>query len=338
MTTNEIERVFVSADMEGTSGLERLEEIFRGLPGYDRFRRMMAGDVNAAVQGLFDAGVDEVLVADSHGYMKNLPPEAVHPEAYLKRGMRRNLCQMKGFDPTFDAVVLSGYHARAGTDDAILSHTWIPEFQDVRVNGQSVGEPSLNAYLAGAYGVPILMLSGCDRTIAQARDEALGEEVAYARTKDSLGYFDGDHRPLAESRPLLRQTAERAITDATYHAPVRAELPVTIEVDIAAEPFSSAEQNARWMIPHRGDVTYTDAELVMEFVDGIERAGETIRFTRDNFPDAYRKLHEILLQIYERGIENLVDNVADPGAYDRPDLGDIVGDHPVTEIETEPRP
>lgn len=338
MKPNEIERVFVSADMEGTSGLERLEEIFRGLPGYDRFRRLMAGDVNAVVQGLVDAGIDEVLVADSHGYMKNLPPDAVHPDAYLKRGLQRDLCQMKGFDPTFDAVVLSGYHARAGTDDAILSHTWIPEFQDVRVNGESVGEPSLNAYLAGSYGVPIVMLSGCDRTIAQARDEALGERVAYARTKDSLGYFDGDHRPLDETRPLLRRTAERAVTDTNLQEPVRADLPVTIEVDIAAEPFSSAEQNSQWMIPHRGGVTYTDAELVMEFVDGVERDGETIRFTRNDFPDAYRTLHEILLQIYERGIENLIDGAAEPDAYARPDLDKIVGDRPVAGREAESPP
>ncbi|MFN8542587.1 MAG: M55 family metallopeptidase, partial [Candidatus Binatia bacterium] len=44
-------RVFVSVDMEGTSGLERLEEIFRGLPGYERFRQLMAGDANAVVAG-----------------------------------------------------------------------------------------------------------------------------------------------------------------------------------------------------------------------------------------------------------------------------------------------
>jgi hypothetical protein len=41
--------------MEGTSGLERLEEIFRGLPGVDRFRKLMAGDANAVIRGAIDA-------------------------------------------------------------------------------------------------------------------------------------------------------------------------------------------------------------------------------------------------------------------------------------------
>ncbi len=68
-------KVFISVDMEGTSGLERLEEIFRGLPGYDRFRQLMAGDANAVVQGAIDAGADEIVVSDSHGYMCNMRPD-----------------------------------------------------------------------------------------------------------------------------------------------------------------------------------------------------------------------------------------------------------------------
>lgn len=333
MMTDELDSVFISADMEGTSGLERLEEIFRGLPGFERFRRMMAGDVNAVVEGVIDGGVDDILVADSHGYMKNILPEDLHPDVDMKRGMRRDLCQMKGFDPTFDAVILFGYHAKAGTEDAIISHTWIPEFHDVRVNGQSVGESSLNAYLAGAYGVPILMVTGCDRTIEQAKNEALDENVEYAQVKKSLDYFEGDHLPLEESRILLRETAERAVSNFDQLKPVRAETPVTIEVDIAAEPFCSPEQNSRWMNPHRDDQTLTDAEMVMEFVDDVERSEETISFTYNNYPDAYRKLHEVLLHIYERGIETLIYDVAEPEKYERPDLDKIIGDHPMTELE-----
>ena len=43
-------RLFLSVDMEGTTGLERLEETFRGLPGYDTFRQLMAGDANAMIR------------------------------------------------------------------------------------------------------------------------------------------------------------------------------------------------------------------------------------------------------------------------------------------------
>lgn len=332
MPSNRPDRVFISADMEGTSGLERLEEIFRGLPGYEDFRRLMAGDVNAVVEGVLSAGVEEVVVADSHGYMKNIYPEDLHPDVAIKRGMQRDLCQMKSFDPTFDAVILCGYHAKAGTEDAIISHTWIPEFHDVRVNGRSVGEPSLNAYLAGAYGASVVMLTGCDRTIEQAKAEALGDDVAYAQVKESLGYFEGDHLPLEESRPLLRETAERAVSDFARFEPVHADLPVTVEVDIAAEPLCTPEQNARWIDRYRPGEVLTDAAMVMDLVDDVERSGDTISFTYTNYPDAYRKLHEVLLHVYERGIETLIDEVATPDDYNRPDLDGIVGAHPVTEL------
>ena len=82
-------KVFISVDMEGTSGLERLEEIFRGLPGFDRFRRLMAGDANAVVQGAIEGGADEIVVSDSHGYMCNINPDDLVPGVRLKRGQLR---------------------------------------------------------------------------------------------------------------------------------------------------------------------------------------------------------------------------------------------------------
>ena len=117
-------KVFISVDMEGTSGLERLEEIFRGLPGFDRFRRLMAGDANAVVQGAIEGGADEIVVSDSHGYMCNINPDDLVPGVRLKRGqLRRRWCQMKGFESDFDAVLLVGFHAKAGNADAIRSPT-----------------------------------------------------------------------------------------------------------------------------------------------------------------------------------------------------------------------
>ena len=62
-------RLFLSVDMEGTTGLERLEEIFRGLPGYDTFRQLMAGDANAVIRGAIEGGATEIVVSDSHGYI-----------------------------------------------------------------------------------------------------------------------------------------------------------------------------------------------------------------------------------------------------------------------------
>ena len=330
-------RLFISVDMEGTSGLERLEEIFRGLPGYDTFRQLMGGDCNAVIQGAIEGGATEIVVSDSHGYMCNMRPDDLMPGVQLRRGqLRRQWCQMKSFDGSFDAVILIGFHAKAGTTEAILSHTWIPGFRDVRVNGESVPEPSLNTYLAGAFGVPVVMLSGDDYVIVQSRP-VLGD-IEYAQLKKSTGYFSGDHLPLDESRRLLRETAKRAVTNAKKVKPVQCELPVTIEVDLSADPVNDPplaarpDDNIRFIDRSWKNEPLSDVDLVLATHPQVTSPKPgTISFTFNDYPTAYRTLHSVLMEIYERDVENLIDTVANPAEYARKDLADIVGKHSLTE-------
>ena len=334
-------KVFISVDMEGTSGLERLEEIFRGLPGFDRFRRLMAGDANAVVQGAIDGGADEIVVSDSHGYTCNIHPDDLVPGVRLKRGqLRRRWCQLKGLETDYDAVLLVGYHAKAGNQDAILAHTWITSFLDVRVNGQSVPEPSLNAWLAGALGVPVVMLSGDDHVIREA-SPVLGD-IHYAQVKTSTGFFSGDHMPLADSRRLLRETARAAVAAAPSMKPVQAELPVTIEVDLSPDPVGEPplgarpDDNQRYIDRAWGDEPLSDVDLILATHPQVASPKRgTIAFTCEDYPTAYSTLHSILMEVYERDIENMVDLVAEPGTYARPDLGDIIGEHSVTERDAQ---
>jgi hypothetical protein len=59
----------------------------------------------------------------------------------------------------------------------------------------------------------------------------------------------------------------------------------------------------------------------------------TIAFTAPSYKEAYKTIYSILGVIYERDIENLIDIVATPNDYSRPDLEDIVGkDYPLNEI------
>ena len=50
--------------------------------------------------------------------MCNIRPKDVHRKATLKSGMKRNLCQFKGFNPGFDGALFIGYHSKAGTQTA----------------------------------------------------------------------------------------------------------------------------------------------------------------------------------------------------------------------------
>jgi len=292
------------------------------------------------IQGAIDGGADEIVVSDSHGYMCNIHPDDLISGVRLKRGqLRRRWCQMKGFDEAYDAVLLIGYHAKAGNAEAILSHTWITSFLDVRVNGQSVPEPSLNTWLAGAFGVPVAMLSGDDHVIRESRP-VLGD-IPYAQVKTSTGFFSGDHLPLQESRRLLRETARTAVAEAKGIAPVQCELPVTVEVDLSPDPVAEAplgarsDDNQRFVDRPWGVEPLSDVDLVLATHPQVTspRRG-TVAFTCDDYPTAYATLHSILMEVYERDIENLIDVVAVPGEYERPGLEEVIGRHSITERDS----
>ncbi len=313
-------RVFISVDMEGISGIEKVEEIFRGMPAYEAGRRIMAGDVNAAIQGAIDGGATDIVVADSHGYMCNIRPSDLHHKAKLKSGMKRVLCQFKGFSHRFDAAFFIGYHSKAGTADGILSHTWIPAFKDVRVNGLSVGEYGLNAYLVGSFGVPVVLLTGDDKTVEQARP-VLGD-IDYVAVKKSLGYFEGEHLPLKESHARIREAAKRAVKrfSRTRLAPPKAKLPVTFEVDLGRDKNELVdrmhEENHRFCDDDTDvEVPLSDAGLIAEYEPVEIQWPDTVSFSFDRYQDAYNMLFRILLYFYERDIEWLMEEVADPDKY-----------------------
>jgi D-aminopeptidase len=247
---------------------------------------------------------------------------------------------MKTLDVDFDAALLIGYHAKAGTENGILAHTWITGFRDVRVNGESVPEPSLNTLLAGSFGVPVAMLSGDQYVIEQARP-VLGD-IEYAQTKTSTGFFSGDHLPIDQSRALLRNTAKRAVANAAKIKPVTCKLPVTIEVDLSPDPVGDPALGARpddniryidraW---RENYATLSDVDLILRtHPEVISPKTGTIAFTCGDYQTAYKTLHSILMEIYERDIENLIDDVAEPKSYQRPDLDNILGDdYPLNEI------
>jgi D-amino peptidase len=333
-------RLFLSVDMEGTTGLERAEELFRGLPGFVTFRQVMAGDANAVIQGAIAGGADEVVVADSHGYMCNLHPDDLIEGVTLKRGqLRREYGQLKGLDGSFDAVIMIGYHAKAGTANGLLAHTWGGGFRDVRVNGLSLPETSLNGLLAGAFGVPVIMVAGDDLAADQSRS-VLGD-IDYAVLKTSLARNRADHLPIGAARNLLRDTAKRAVACAKKREPVRCTLPVTVEVDLSPDPYRQPVRGSRPGDgltfldgpPPAGTKALSDVELVMRTHPELcsPKTG-TVQFTCSDYPTAYKTLFSILADMYEREIENVIDTVADPTNYSRPELADLFGDHLLTEI------
>src|SRR5256712_8151877 len=145
--------VYISVDMGGIAGVVHESEPDPTTPGLaaesGRFRRLMTAEANAAVEGALAAGAPRVLVNDSHWFMRNLLAEELHQAAELVSGDPKPRSMVQDIDGGFDAALFIGYHARAGTRNAILDHTYADRIHDVRLNGKPVGELGLNAALAG---------------------------------------------------------------------------------------------------------------------------------------------------------------------------------------------
>lgn len=224
-------KVYISADIEGITGIVDGEQTSpTGGTEYQRARRLMTQEVNAAVQGALNAGAAEVVVNDSHGSMRNLIIEELHEEAQLITGSPKPLSMMQGLDESYDAVFFVGYHARMGSH-GILSHTISGAVvQNVWVNGKLLGETGINALIAGAYGVPVVLVTG-DLAVTKEAAADLGH-VETVAVKEAITRFSAKCLHPKKAQRLTTEAAERALGNLCSYQPLRIEGPVTVDLQL----------------------------------------------------------------------------------------------------------
>ena len=178
-------KILIAADMEGVSGVVHWDQVDTKHKEYPRFRKIMTGDVNAAIRGAYDAGAQEVVIADGHGGARNILIEELDSRARLNSGTPSPLGMVQGLDSGVTAAMFVGYHARVGSQNAILDHTWSSQcVANVWLNGQAVGEIGWNASVCGGFDVPVIMISG-DQTACAEAVELLGPiETAVVKQAD----------------------------------------------------------------------------------------------------------------------------------------------------------
>jgi D-amino peptidase len=220
-------KVYISADMEGTVGVVDGVQVSppwlegKGPAEYERARVRMTREVAAAARGALAVGAEEVIVNDAHDGMKNILIDDLPRGCRLISGHQKDLSMMQGVDaPGVRCAFFTGYHARAGTPNGVLAHTYVGVVSDVRIDGVSVGEYGLNAAVAGDYGVPVTLVTGDDLVVAQVR-ELLGREVVGVEVKKALATTTADsiHPELAYE--LIEAAAKDAVGLADRIQPYR---------------------------------------------------------------------------------------------------------------------
>ncbi len=206
-------KVYISTDFEGVAGIVDWDQILIGGHDYEMGRRLLLGELNAAIDGALAAGADAFVVNDSHSTMRNLPPDELHGEATLISGKHKPLYMMEGLDATFDAIFFIGYHGSMGASQAVLSHSYNPRaIWEARINGEVVGEAALNALVAAHYGVPIALVTGDEATIAEAT--RLAPPPHGVAVKRGVSRTAAASLHPTEARRRIHQGARLALTEA----------------------------------------------------------------------------------------------------------------------------
>jgi len=226
-------KVFVAVDLEGVAGYAKWDSADRG-----REREFITDDANAAIAGCFDAGAEEVLVTEAHANMRNIVPERLNPRASFLSGQPKALNHMAGIDESFDAAMLVAYHAKAGTLNAVMCHTYSLNVFSLRFNGIEVGEIGTDAAIAGHFGVPVVLVTGDEAACREAR-ELLGEVEAVA-VKKGLSRWAATMVPLEEARRRIREGAKRALGRSERCDPFAIPPPVTVEVTFTNPSYADA--------------------------------------------------------------------------------------------------
>ncbi|PAF34612.1 peptidase M55 [Terribacillus saccharophilus] len=261
-------KIFISADMEGISGVATNQQL-KTNSEYQRFRKLMTADVNAAIEGAFNGGAKEVVVADGHGNMSNILVEELDPRARLVSGNNRVMCQLEGLDETFDGIMFVGHHGReAGSERTVISHTLAGIcVNEMKINGRVVGETEMNTLVAGGYNVPAIFISGDDAYVKEVQETL--PDVKGAVTKRAVDRFAAELLHPEVARKEIREKAELAVKDSKSFKPQTVEGPVTFNIEFKG--------------PQQAMMTTT--------LPTVELTGpRSIRFTCDDVVTAYKHM------------------------------------------------
>jgi D-amino peptidase len=230
-------KIFISSDMEGTAGVVDWEHVRATGPLYPYYCGLLTNEVNAAIEGAMRAGADEFLVNDSHSKMANLKPSELAGSARYLSGRMKPMYMMQGLDETFDAVFFISYHGSMSSRGSTLSHTYFPTaFAQISINGVIAGEAGINALVAKAYGVPVVLITGDDTTAREIAPFAPSARAAVV--KNSISRFAADSMHPTAACELIRDQAFQAVSSLASAEPVTISTPTMMEIDLQTSDYA----------------------------------------------------------------------------------------------------
>lgn len=204
-------KIYMMTDLEGAAGVVSfVDQAYADGKYFEQAKRLLTAEVNAAAEGLFDAGATDILVLDGHG-AGGIVFEELHPDVHLCHGRAHVLptftAECLG---SFDAAVMVGQHAMAGAAQGNQNHTQSSQAIDsYTLNGKPIGEIAQFALMAGAFDVPLIFLSGDEAACAEIAELIPG--VTTAAVKQGLARQAQITMTAPAARKLIRERIAAAL-------------------------------------------------------------------------------------------------------------------------------
>lgn len=257
-------KLFISADIEGIAGVATIQQLVNN-GEYQRFRKLMTQEVNAAIRGAFKGGATEVVVADGHGNMSNIIVEDLDPRARLVSGNNRVMCQLEGLDESFDGIIFVGHHGRESDSDAVISHTLAGVcVKEMKINGKVVGETEMNAMVAGFFNIPSLFISGDDVYVKEVKRTL--PEVEAVISKYARNRLAAELIHPKQVQEQVEKGVKAAVVRLETFTPYVVEGPITFELDFKGPQqasMCSTLPTVKMLSPTR--ITFTCEDIVTAY-------------------------------------------------------------------------
>jgi D-amino peptidase len=263
-------KVYIVCDLEGVAGVVDFEKQCDEKGAYyQQAIRVATLELNALVEGLLEGGVDEIYAWPGHcDFPGGIDFELIHPECKLV--MNAGDGGPAGVDGTFDAMILHGFHAMAGTPLGVLSHSFYPLLKNVWFGEEKVGEIAMNMYSFAEYRVPTIMITGDQAAVEEAQKmvpDIVGVPVKWGLgEKMKLGALSVC-RALSlspeKSRVKIREAARRAVSRVDEFKPVKLKKPFTLKVEYIKPEYANGKMGIN-------GVNRVDACTIDKICDSLE--------------------------------------------------------------------
>lgn len=268
-------KAFISVDLEGMPYIVIPGHLNLKGSLYDEARKVATEVTLVVADELHKNGFDNVIIADSHGPMVNLLVDNLPEYVEIVRGFPRPLSMVSGVQGC-DIALFLGYHAKFGTAKSTFDHTYSGgSINKVEVNSLAVSEFLLNAYVAGEFAVPVVLVAG----EAQLLNDDVRVHAPWVETvalKQSLSRLSAKSSSLKKIEKELREATRKALAKRKRRTakPLVVKSPVKIGITFLASHFADVAE----LLP------------TVQRIDGLK-----VEYTSRNMIDAYKTFELLVL-------------------------------------------